>query len=132
MLSHAKLSKTFWAKALMIITYVINKSPSLPLDGDVPQRVWTSKEVSSRRLKVFGCLAYVHVAKDKRRKMDQKSRPCIFLEYGDNEFGYRLWNLAEKKVIRMEARYKSKNNMNRPDSNNKPNQLKEVRMPKLH
>ena len=53
-----------------------------------------------RHLKVFGCLAYAHVAKEKREKLDRKTRPCIFLGYGDDEFGYRLWNLAEKKVIR--------------------------------
>ena len=41
--------------------------------------------MSYRHLKVFGCLAYVHVAKDKRAKLDLKSRPCIFLEYGDDE-----------------------------------------------
>ena len=29
-----------------------------------------------------------------------KTRPCIVLRYGDDEFGYQLWNLAEKKVIR--------------------------------
>ena len=31
--------------------------------------------------------------------MDLKSWSCIFLGYGDDEFGYRLWNLAEKEVI---------------------------------
>ena len=69
------------------------------MDGDVPQRVWTGKHVSYRHVKVFGCLAYVHVAKEKRGKLDSKTRPCIFLGHGDDEFGYRLWNLAEKKVI---------------------------------
>ena len=49
---------------------------------------------------MFGCLAYVHVAKEKQGKLDLKTRSCIFLGYGDDEFGYRLWNLAEKKVIR--------------------------------
>ena len=83
----------------MTTTYVINRSPSKPLDGDVPQRVWTGKDVSCRHLNVFGYLAYVHVAKDQRGKLDPKSWPCIFLGYGDDEFGYRLWNLADKKVI---------------------------------
>ena len=69
-----------------------------PLDGDVPQRVWTRKDISYQHLKVFDCLAYVHVAKDKWRKLDPKTRPCIFLGYGDDEFGYRQWNLQEKKV----------------------------------
>ena len=45
MLAHAKLPKTFWAEALSTATYVINRSPSVPLDGDSPQKVWTGKEV---------------------------------------------------------------------------------------
>ena len=100
MSAHAKLSKIFWVQVLMTTTYVINRSPSENLDGDVPQRVWTDKDVSYRHLKVFDCLAYVHVTKDKRGKLDTKTRPSIFLGYGDDEFGYRLWNLQEKKVIR--------------------------------
>ena len=59
MLAHAKLPKTFCTEALSTTTYVINRSPSVPLDGDTPQKVWTSKEVSYQHLKVFGCLAYV-------------------------------------------------------------------------
>ena len=66
MLAHAKLSKTFWAEALMTTVYVINRSPSVPLDGDIPQRVWTGKDVSYRHLRVFGSLACMHVAKDQR------------------------------------------------------------------
>ena len=49
---------------------------------------------------VFGCLAYVHVAKDQRSKLDSKSKPCIFLGYSEDEFGYRMWDLLDKKVIR--------------------------------
>ena len=40
------------------------------------------------------------VAKDKEGKLDPKTNPWIFLGYGDDEFGYRLWNLDQKKVIR--------------------------------
>ena len=100
MLAHAKLPKTFWAEALMMTAYVINRSPSIPLDGDISYRVWSGKDVSYRHLRVFGCLAYVHVAKDQRGNLDPKSRPCIFLGYGNDDFGYRLWDLAEKKVVR--------------------------------
>ena len=100
MLAHAKLSKTFWAGALATTTYVIYRSPPTPLYRDVPQRVWTAKDVLYRHLKVFSYLAYVPVAKDKRENLDPKTRPCIFLGYGDDEFDYRVWSLEEKKVIR--------------------------------
>ena len=100
MLAHAKLPKSYWAEAMLTAVYLINRSPSVPLKGDVPQRVWTGRNVSYQHLKVFGCLAYVHVAKDQRSKLDSKSKPCIFLGYSEDEFGYRMWDLLDKKVIR--------------------------------
>ena len=39
MLSHAKLPKSYWAEAMLTIVYLINKSPLVPLKGDVPQWV---------------------------------------------------------------------------------------------
>ena len=41
MLSHAKLSKSYWAEAMYTAVYLINRSPSVPLKGNVPQKVWT-------------------------------------------------------------------------------------------
>ena len=32
--------------------------------------------------------------------MDPKTQPYIFLGYGDDEFGYRVWDLVDKKVFR--------------------------------
>ena len=99
MLSHAKLRKIYCAKALMAVIYVINRSPSTTLACDVPQRVWTGRDASYRHLRVFGCLAYIHVAKDKRGKLDPNTRLCIFIGCGEDEFSYRPWDLVDKKVI---------------------------------
>ena len=41
MLKLAKLPKSFWGEALNTEVYMINISPSIPLDFDIPQRVWT-------------------------------------------------------------------------------------------
>ena len=54
MLSEAKLSNSFWAEALNTVAYVINLSPVVALDGDVPKRVWFDKDVSYDQLKVLG------------------------------------------------------------------------------
>ena len=43
MLAHAKLSKKFWVEVLMTAIYVINRSPSVPLDRDIPQGYGLSK-----------------------------------------------------------------------------------------
>ena len=62
--------------------------------------MWTNKDVSYRHLKVFDYLAYVYIAKDKQGKQDPKTRLCIFLGYEDEEFGYRLWDIVDKNVVR--------------------------------
>ena len=83
MLRMANLPKSFWGEAVVTACYLINRSPSVPLNFDIPKRVWTGKDVSYSHLKVFGCKAFVHVPKEKRSKLDNKSTPCIFVGYGD-------------------------------------------------
>jgi len=100
MLSHAKLPKHFWAEAMRTAVDLINLSPSVPLNGDVPQSFWTEKAVSLDHLRVFGCRVSVHIPKDERSKLDSKAKQCIFLGYAHEEFGYRLWDPVNKKIIR--------------------------------
>ena len=99
MLKMAKLPKTFWGEAVQTACYLINRSPSVPLEFDIPERVWTNKEVSYSHLKVFDCRAFAHIPEEQRIKLDDKSVPCIFIGYENEEFGYRLWDPV-KKVIR--------------------------------
>ena len=39
MLSHAKLPRTFWVEAMFTTVHIINISPSVQLEDDIPQRV---------------------------------------------------------------------------------------------
>ncbi|PHT52903.1 hypothetical protein CQW23_07365 [Capsicum baccatum] len=88
------------AKTLNTTVYVINLSPTIGLNGDVPDRVWSGKNVSYDHLRVFGCKSSVHVPKDERSKLDVKTRQCIFIGYGQDEFGYRFYDPVEKKFVR--------------------------------
>ena len=100
MLRMANLPKSFWGEVVVTACYLINSSPLVLLGFDISERVWTGKDVSYSHLKVFGCKAFVHVPKEQRSKLDSKSTTCIFVGYGDVEFGYKLWNPKEKKIIR--------------------------------
>ena len=48
---------------------------------------------------MFGCDAYAHVPKDERGKFDSKTRKCVLVGYGAVTKGYRLFDVAEEKVI---------------------------------
>ena len=62
--------------------------------------MWTGKDVSYDHLRVFGCRTFVHIPKDEMSKLDVKAKPCIFLGYGHEEFGYMLWDPMSKKIVR--------------------------------
>ena len=79
--------------------YLVNISPSSALEDKNPHEVWTGKKTSLSHLRVFGCDAYVHVPKEKRTKLDNKSERCIFIGYKDGLKGYKLWNPETKKVV---------------------------------
>ena len=100
MLRMANLPKSLWGEAVVTACYLINRSPLVPLDFNILERIWIGKDVSYSHLKVFGCKAFVHVPKEQRSKLNSKSTPCIFVGYGDAKFGYKLWDPKEKKMIK--------------------------------
>eukprot|EP00253_Pinus_taeda_P018317 PITA_18317 len=99
MLSGAKLGQEFWVEAMETTCYLVNRSPSSALEYKTPQEVWTGNKPSLSHLRVFGCDAYVHVPKEKRTKLDTKSKKCIFIGYKDGLKGYKLWNQVTRKVV---------------------------------
>src|ERR1044072_4561623 len=78
MLSEAKLPKHFWGEALYKEVHVINPSPAVALNAEVPDKIWFGKNVKYDHLQVFGCKTCVYVPKDERSKLDAKTRQCIF------------------------------------------------------
>nr|KYP70934.1 Retrovirus-related Pol polyprotein from transposon TNT 1-94 [Cajanus cajan] len=74
MLSDANLPKHFWGEALYTALHVINLTPTVILDSEVPDKIWFGKNASYDYLRVFGCKAFVHVPKDERSKLDTKTR----------------------------------------------------------
>ncbi|GAA0171470.1 transmembrane signal receptor [Lithospermum erythrorhizon] len=99
-LSHAYLSKAFWGEALVGAIQIINVSPNCTLQGEVPDKVWSGKEVSYKHLKVFGCRAFMHIPKDERSKLDDKSLQWIYLNYGDEKFRYKLYDPLSRRSLR--------------------------------
>ncbi|GAA0162781.1 hypothetical protein LIER_18799 [Lithospermum erythrorhizon] len=100
MLSHAKLPRSFWGEAMCAAIQVINLSPTTVLEGGVPEEIWSGKKSSYKHLRVFGCRAFVHIPKDERSKLDNKSNQCSYLSFGDEKFSYKLYDPVSKTIVR--------------------------------
>ncbi|KAE8695397.1 Pathoproteinsis-related thaumatin superfamily protein [Hibiscus syriacus] len=83
---HPSLPKLLWAEAINTSAYLINRGPSVPLDGGIPEEVWSKKEINLSYLRVFDCISYIHINSAERSKLDAKSNKCVFVGYGGDEF----------------------------------------------
>lgn len=99
MLVNSSLPYSFWAEALSTATYLRNRSPTKVVTGMTPYEGWTGERPRVDGLRVFGCQAFVHIPKDERKKLDSKSKKCVFVGYGATTKGYRLYDPLRKKII---------------------------------
>ena len=100
MLQQAGLKLEFWAMALQTVVYLIKLAQSRAIRLEVPQALWSGKQLTYDRLRIFGCEGYVFIPRDKRTKVAPHATKCIFLGYGtDGDFGYRLWDPENRKLI---------------------------------
>lgn len=99
-LSEAKLLGMFWGEALYTLAYIYNISPSSALQNDVLDMFLYGKEPSYNHLCAFGYKAFVHILKDERPKLEVKIKQCVLLGYDQDEFGYRLYDPVEQKLVK--------------------------------
>ena len=98
-LADAKLPHKFWAEALSTAVYLQNRSPTKALNKMTPYQAWRDERPTVNHLRIFGYTAFAHVSKDQRKKLDSKARKCIFLGYGSETKGYRLYDPERRRVF---------------------------------
>ena len=76
----------------------MNRTPTTIVHGMTPEEKFTGKKPDVSHLRVFGCIAYVHVPDEKRSKLDPKAEKCIFIGYSLEQKGYRCFNPYTRKL----------------------------------
>ncbi|GKC66055.1 retrovirus-related pol polyprotein from transposon TNT 1-94 [Tanacetum coccineum] len=84
------LPKTFWAEATCTVAYLINRSPSTAIEKMTPIEMCSGHPSDYGMLKIFGCVAYLHV---KQGKLKPRALKCVLLGYPEGVKGYRLYSL---------------------------------------
>jgi len=99
MLSARRVPKTFWPEAVNWAFYLLNRCPTHAVKYVTPQEAWSGIKPSIKHLRIWGCLAHVHIPDAKRGKLDDKSFPCIMLGVSDESKGYRLFDPKVKRIV---------------------------------
>ena len=59
----------------------MNITPTVVVHGITPKENFIGRKPNLSHLKVFGCIASVHILDKKRTKLDTKVKKCIFIGY---------------------------------------------------
>ena len=76
----------------------MKKTPTTAVHDVTPKEKFSSRKPDLSHLKVFGCIAYVHVPDELRTKLDPKAEKCIFIGYSLEQKGYKCYNPVTRQV----------------------------------
>ena len=87
------------SEVVSMANFLINRSPTRSNFGVPPETTFTGKPLHLSKLKIFGCIAYIHVSDEDRKKMDSKTIKGMFVDYDMESKAYRIYDLLQRKVI---------------------------------
>jgi hypothetical protein len=97
---HVGFPLQLWAYVVDTNVYLISKGPSSSLDGGIQEDSWIGKKVNYSFLNTFGYEEFVHIDKENRTKLEEKSKKCTFIGFNINDFSNHLWDYENQKIIR--------------------------------
>ena len=83
MLEEKSLPKFYWAEAVRTAVYIQNRIG----DKVSAHELYFGTKPNLRHFRVFGSIAYMHVPKEKWRKLDTEAEKCILVGYSDEKKG---------------------------------------------
>ena len=96
---NAKLPLEFWTKACGTAVYLHNRSHTTALKDETPFESLFGGRPDIPQLKVYGCVSYVLVPDNQRRKLDAKAHKAILIGYPTGVKGYKLYDLEKKNFV---------------------------------
>lgn len=61
MLSETKFPNHYWGETLYTVMHVLNLTPTIALNSEVPDKIWFGKNVKYDHLRFFGCKVFIHI-----------------------------------------------------------------------
>ncbi|KAJ0522113.1 putative RNA-directed DNA polymerase [Helianthus annuus] len=99
MMKMMNVSNNLWAEAVAWATYILNRTVTKRIPNITPEESWSGRKPNISHLRVFGCIAYAHVPKQRRTKLDDKTEKTILVGYSEQSKAYKLYNPTTGKVI---------------------------------
>ena len=79
--------------------YLQNRNPHRSLGNQSPLEAFSGQKPQLGHLRIFGCLTYSQVPKEKRTKLDPTAEKGIFVGYNDTSKAFQIYIPALRRVV---------------------------------
>ena len=98
LLAHASMPLKFWDEAFITATYLINRLPSKIINNQTPLECLFHQTLDNSSLRTFGCACWPNLRPYNARKLQFRSKRCVFLGYSNIHKGFKCLDVNEGRV----------------------------------
>ena len=88
-----------WGEAVRHSVYLLNRLPTKAMGDKTPFEGWYGRKPNLGYLKVFGCTTHVRIAGSHLKKLDDRSKPMVYLGVDEGCKAHRLLDVTGNKVV---------------------------------
>lgn len=98
LLAQANMPLHFWDEAFNTACYLINRMPSRTIQNDTPIHKLLKTQPDYSMLKVFSCACWPNLRAYIDRKLNFRTKQCIFLGYSSSHKGYKCLDRSTGRI----------------------------------
>ena len=99
MLKAKDLPRELWGEAVSTSVYIINRSLTKSVQGQTPHEKWIGRRPSVDHMRTFGSIVHVKETKGHQSKLEDRSKPMMFIGYELCSKAYHWFDPVNSKVI---------------------------------
>lgn len=88
----------FWDEAFQAATYLINRVPSRIINNNTPLERLYNQQPDYSALRTFGCACWPHLRPYNSRKLEFRSKRCVYLGVSDMHKGFKCLDITTGQV----------------------------------
>jgi len=98
LLAHSSMPLKFWDYAFLTAVFLINRLPSKVIDNNTPYFRLLGQQPDYNTLRSFGCACWPNLRPFNARKLEYRSKQCVFLGYSTQHKGYKCLDPSQGRV----------------------------------
>ena len=98
LLAHASVPLKFWDEACLTVVFLINRLPSKVINDQTPFERLFGHQPDYSFLRTFGCAVWPNLRPYNSKKLQFRSKRCVFLGYNNLHKGFKCLEPNEGRV----------------------------------